>query len=208
METAPKNTPPNGSIHSRLDSHHARKLLLLLLIVTVLFFDLMILGWGRMIAREFQGAPQISQKAPNHFQMNISRMTRGYPIEKMTPYIARQNKTTAAFLVSVAKQESDWGKHAPVLDGRNCYNYWGFRGQAPRMSQDGFTCFNSPQQAVATVANRFNDLIQNSGLTTPRKMVVWECGWDCANRPERETSTWINGVSYYFNKINPNNLQG
>lgn len=207
--TIKNNLPPKSPLYQQFDSHHARKLILLFLIVMVLFFDLMILGWGQMMEREFQVLPQISLRKPNYLQINIRRLTRGYPIEKMTPYIARQNKMTAAFLVSVAKQESDWGKYVPVLNGQNCYNYWGFRGQAPRMSRDGFTCFDSPRQAVATVANRFNDLIKNSDLTTPKKMIVWECGHDCANRPEQETSTWINGVSYYFDKINPvGNNQG
>ncbi|MDR3559134.1 MAG: hypothetical protein P4L58_01890, partial [Candidatus Pacebacteria bacterium] len=199
-------TPENPFRH-RFDSHGARKIILLFLIVLVLFFDLVILGWSKMIAREFK-PQQISQNLPTPMERNIGRMTRGYPIEKMTPLIARQNKTTAAFLVSVAKQESDWGNHVPVLDGQDCYNYWGFRGQSVRMSHDGFTCFDNPQQAVNTVAKRFNNLINNSSLDTPQEMVVWECGHDCANRSSQETSTWINGVSYYFDKLCPNRDQG
>jgi hypothetical protein len=204
--TAQKTTSASDSRHP-FDSYIARKFILLFLIVLVLLFDLMILGYSKIISQEFS-AKKISQRLPNPLERPINRLTQGYPIEKMTPLIARQNKTTAAFLVSVAKQESDWGKHVPVLNGQDCYNYWGFRGQAPRMSHDGFTCFDSPQQAVQTVAKRFNDLISNSNLNTPQKMVVWECGHDCANRPDQETSTWINGVSYYFDKLCPDENKG
>ena len=207
MKPITQKYTPENSTPCPLDSPNARKIILLLLIVTVLSFDLMLLGYGKMINREFP-SQKISQKLPNPMEQNINRLTQGYPIEKMTRLIASQNKTTAAFLVSVAKQESDWGKHVPVLNGQDCYNYWGYRGQASRMSREGFTCFDNPQQAVQTIAKRFNNLINNSNLDTPQKMVVWECGHDCANRPDQETSGWINGVSYYFNQLSPNKNQG
>jgi hypothetical protein len=70
------------------------------------------------------------------------------------------------------------------------------------MTWDGYTCFDSPRQAVNTISQRFNELINDSGLGTPRKMVVWKCGWDCSGQDPAGVEKWIRDVDYYYQKIN------
>jgi hypothetical protein len=111
----------------------------------------------------------------------IGQMVKGYPIEKMVPYIAEQDQTVAAFIVAIARKESGWGVHVPVLNGQDCYNYWGYRGKRVLMGSGGHTCFNSPKDAVETVAKRINTLVDQHGITTSSAMVkIWKCGGNCA----------------------------
>ena len=134
---------------------------------------------------------------------DIRKMTEGYPIEKMAPFIAKQDKIVAAFLVGIAKKESDWGKRVPILNGQDCYNYWGYRGIRKRMGTDGHTCFDSPEDAVKTVAKRLNFLVGNEKLDTPKKMVVaWKCGWDCSWDSKEAVRKWVSDVDHYFKKFN------
>ena len=64
-------------------------------------------------------------KSQKELEKDIKDMVKGYPIEKMVPYIAEQDRTVAAFIVAIARKESSWGVHVPVLNGKDCYNYWG-----------------------------------------------------------------------------------
>ena len=134
----------------------------------------------------------------------IRKIVKGYPIEKMAPYIAKKDRTVAAFMVSIARKESSWGVHVPVLKGQDCYNYWGYRGQRKLMGTGGHTCFNSPQDAVDTVAKRIQTLVEKYGNTTPAKMVEpWKCGYDCeATGGRAAANKWISDVAMYFNKLN------
>ena len=134
---------------------------------------------------------------------DIAKMTKGYPIEKMAPFIAQQDKAIAAFLIGIAKKESDWGKHVPVLKGEDCFNYWGYRGVRKKMGSGGHTCFNSPKDAVDTVAKRLKFLVSNEKLDTPKKMVVvWKCGYDCSWDSKEAVKKWVSDVDYYFKKFN------
>jgi hypothetical protein len=200
MENKDQKIIPEQPFRHRLDSHTWRKFILLFLIAFALSFDLLFLNLGKQLSKE-----TIETKIQNNptplWANNIHTLTDGYPIEKMIPYIARRNKMTAAFLVSVAKQESNWGVHVPVLDGKDCYNYWGFRLASSKMTQDGYTCFDSPRQAVTVVSNRFDDLINNAGLDSPKDMVVWKCGFSCSGFDPQGVSDWINNVDYYFKKF-------
>ena len=136
-------------------------------------------------------------------EKEIRKMVKGYPIEKMAPYIAKKDRTVAAFMVSIARKESTWGVHVPVLNGQDCYNYWGYRGQRKLMGTGGHTCFNSPQDAVDTVAKRLGTLIEEYGKDTPAKMVIWKCGSDCeATGGQAAANKWISDVAMYFNKLN------
>lgn len=128
---------------------------------------------------------------------NLRNLVAGYPIERMVPYIAKQNKLIAAFLISIARKESTWGEHAPHLDGRDCYNYWGYEGSYNPVG--GYSCFDSPKQAVSVVSRRLQTLIDQK-LTTPARMIVWKCGGNCA--ADSGASDWIAAVSQYFYKLN------
>ncbi len=137
----------------------------------------------------------------------IAEMTKGYPIEKMAPYIAQQDRMVAAFMVGIAKQESSWGVHVPVdSEGNDCYNYWGYRGKRAKMGTGGHTCFDSRQDAVETVAKRLQFLVSQEKMTTPGKMVVvWKCGYDCSWDKKENVLRWVDSVNYYFNKFDDNN---
>lgn len=134
-------------------------------------------------------------------QSKIEAYVHGYPIVDMAPYIAKQDRKTAAFLLGIAKKESNWGVHYPKLDGRDCYNYWGFRGDEGEITWDGYSCFSSPEEAVRTVGSRIHYLIYDAKLDTARKMVVWKCGQSCAAQNPVGVSKWIRDVNMYFQKF-------
>jgi hypothetical protein len=134
------------------------------------------------------------------FEEEIREIVKGYPIEKMIPEIAKQDRIVAAFLVAIAKKESGWGVHVPVYQGQDCYNYWGWRGGNP-VGSGGHTCFNGPKEAVDTVAKRIEFLVSNKKLDNPKKMIVWKCG-DCGWDSTAAMQSWINTVDMYFRKLN------
>lgn len=134
-------------------------------------------------------------------EANIAEMVKDYPIEQMVPFILEKDNLTAAFLVSIAKKESNWGKRVPVLDGEDCFNYWGYRGIRDRMGTGGHTCFDSPEDAVDTVGKRITTLIKKYNLTTPADMIIWKCGSSCAGHSDYGVRKWILDVGYYFEKI-------
>ncbi len=130
----------------------------------------------------------------------IKNMVKGSPMEQMVPYIAKQDRTVAAFLVGIAKKESNFGRRVPVLNGQDCYNYWGYRGIRDRMGSGGHTCFNSPEDAVNTVAGRLSELVK-ADIDTPQEMVIWKCGSSCATHSDYSVQKWISDVNMYFKQL-------
>ena len=147
-------------------------------------------------ANEEAGAKQKEMEA------EIMAMVKGYPIEQMVPEIAKKDRIIMALLVAIARKESSWGVHVPVLDGKDCYNYWGYRGIREKMGTGGHTCFDSPKDAVDTVAKRIEFLVSQEKLNTPAKMIVWKCGYDCSWDSKAAVQKWITDVDYYFQKLN------
>lgn len=145
--------------------------------------------------------PTAFRPKPSPLENEITEMTKGYPIEEMAPYIANQDQDVAAFLVSIAKKESNWGKRVPVLDGHDCYNYWGYRGKSDRMGTGGHTCFKNRKEAVAKVSKRIETLVKEKKLDTPSEMIVWKCGSSCSGHSQESVSKWIADVSFYFKKL-------
>lgn len=138
----------------------------------------------------------------NALEKEILAMVKGYPIEAMVPEIAKQDRIVAAFMVAIAKKESSWGVHVPVYQGQDCHNLWGWRGKNP-VGSGGHTCFDSPEDAVDTVATRIAILIDEYGRNTPAKMVVWKCGRDCeATGGQAAANKWISDVNLYFKQLN------
>ena len=135
------------------------------------------------------------------YEENIRQMVKGYPIEDMLPYILEKDRLTAAFLIGIAKKESNWGTRVPVLNGQDCYNYWGYRGVRRMMGTGGHTCFNSRQDAVDTVAKRLDNLIHSEQLNTPEKLVVWKCGFSCQGHSRESVRKWIADVDMYYSKF-------
>lgn len=131
--------------------------------------------------------------------VDVNEMLDGYPMVEMAPYIARENREVAAFLVAIAKKESGWGTHTPKLNGEECYNYWGFRQKRERMGSGGHTCFDSPEEAVTVVSLRIKDLIKK-GHDTPNKMIVWKCG-SCNGQARIGSQKWIQDVDMYYQEM-------
>lgn len=136
------------------------------------------------------------------FEKEIIRIIKGSPMEKMAPLIAKQDRTVAAFLVGIAKKESNFGRRVPVLNGEDCFNYWGYRGIRTRMGSGGHTCFDSPQDAIETVGGRLGRLV-SADVDTPQEMVLWKCGSACAS--DSGAQKWIDDVSSYFSELKKDN---
>lgn len=139
--------------------------------------------------------------ARNEFKGKIENMVAGFPIAKMSKQIVRQDKTTAALMVAIAKKESNWGKRKPVLNGQDCFNYWGYREKRDRMGSGGHTCFDSPEDAVATVSKRINTLVTEYERNTPEKMIIWKCGLSCNKDNQANVKKWISDVDIYYQKL-------
>lgn len=149
-------------------------------------------------SREIVGEYSVDQFATRE---NIKELVKDQPMEAMTNEVAKRDMHTAAYLVAIAKKESNLGKFSPQKEGRDCFNYWGFRGTY-NQTASGYSCFDSPEQAVAVVGDRIQYLTQLQKLDTPRKMVVWKCGSSCAGHGESNVNKWISDVDFYFDKIN------
>lgn len=142
-----------------------------------------------------------SDAADAEYQEGVRNLVAGYPIEEMLPYIFEKDRVTAAFLIGIAKKESNWGKRRPVLDGQDCFNYWGYRGQRRLMGSGGHTCFNSRKDAVDTVAKRLETLISSERLNTPAKLIVWKCGMSCEGHGRESVEKWISDVDAYYSEM-------
>lgn len=148
------------------------------------------------------GVTYSNVKTMSPLEKKIRTLVKGYPIETMAPYIAKQEPRVASLLVGIAKKESAWGKRKPVLDGQDCYNYWGFRQDSERMGSGGHTCFDSPLQAVEEVSKRLVQMVNEEKLDTPKKLVVWKCGYGCLDREKTASEQkWIRDVNYYYEKM-------
>ncbi len=143
----------------------------------------------------------LEEKDNKKFAKKVKKMVKGYPIEKMLPYILKQDRLTAIFLIAIAKKESNWGKRVPVLNGKDCYNYWGYRGKRERMGSGGHTCFDSRRDAIDTVGKRLHKLIYDYGRNTPGSLVVWKCGNSCSTHSKSSVKKWISDVDLYFKKL-------
>ncbi len=136
------------------------------------------------------------------FENKVRNMVAGFPIEAMTTIISEQNKTTAAFLVGIAKKESNWGKRIPrAEDGTDCYNYWGYRGAGSRGIAMGHGCFGSPEEAVGIVGGRLDTFVNEYKFRTAEDLIVWKCGWSCDGHSNQSVKKWIADVGYYTRKF-------
>lgn len=167
---------------------------------------------GKGFLRKYEKAEKICRedklKKENRPQEKIkssaeeiyANLVKGHPIEMMVSKISEKDKDVAAFLIGIAKKESDWGTHSPQKDGRDCFNYWGYRG-GYNSTDSGYSCFDSSDQAVEIVSARIKELI-GKNINTPQKMVVWKCGSSCAGHDPAGVKKWISDVSLYYDKLN------
>ena len=147
------------------------------------------------------------QKTPREIEIDnlkkdLNALVNGSPIEKMVPYIAQKDRTTAAYIIGIAKKESNWGNRKPVLAGQDCYNYWGFRLERARMGSGGHTCFNNPKEAVNVIAGRIEQIIERNNAQSAKSMLVWKCGSDCsATGGQASADKWAADVDMYAKKV-------
>lgn len=177
---------------------------LLLVIGIILVSSMIILQNMTKVEEKVQAQPKVAgiESTRNVVrEKEINDMVAGYPIERMTKYIAKQDPKVAAFLIAIAKKESAWGERKPVLDGEDCFNYWGFRLKSDRMGSGGHTCFDSPEEAVTIVGSRINHLVNEEKIDTPKEMVIWKCGYRCDGPEAAGSEKWIRDVDYYYKKL-------
>lgn len=173
------------------------------LIIAIIFLETFLIVSKQVWHDRVESQPVVIQETPKRnlaLEKEIDEMVKGYPIENMTPYIANYDREIAAFLVGIAKKESNWGKRKPVLAGEDCYNYWGFRAKSDRMGSGGHTCFDNPEEAVDAVATRIEEMVNEENLDTPKKMVVWKCGYNCTH-PTASVKKWEQDVDYYYSQL-------
>jgi hypothetical protein len=178
----------------------------ILVLVVMIIFMITIMVFSNIINSRKQN--QFIEPANNNQRKNvalekeISQLVQGYPIARMMPYIFQKDPKIAAFLVAIAKKESNWGKYKPVLDGRDCYNYWGFRLKTDKMGSEGHTCFDSPREAVDTVAARLDEMVNEEKIDSPKDMIVWKCGYGCRDEIKSASEQkWIRDVDFYYAKL-------
>lgn len=171
-----------------------------LLIVLLDSLVLFVYAFNKDIQKESQ-VVVVRAEVNRELENEIREMVKGYPMENMVLYIAQKDETVAAFMVSIAKKESNWGERVPMLDGQDCYNYWGYREKRERMGTGGHTCFNNPREAVNTVAKRISELVYKNKLNTPGRMITWKCGSSCASHSPESVNKWISDVDWYFQKL-------
>jgi hypothetical protein len=131
---------------------------------------------------------------------NIEKLVGNKPMKNMVSEISSRNPKTASYLVAIAKHESNLGKFSPKKDGKDCFNYWGFRGTYNR-TDSGYSCFDSPEQAVLVVGDRIQGLTEIENITTPEEMLVWKCGVSCASHDPGDVMRWKRDVDFYYKKI-------
>jgi hypothetical protein len=143
----------------------------------------------------------VENRSYDEFENEIREMVKGYPIELMIPNIMEKDQIVAAFLVGIAKKESNWGKRVPLYQGQDCFNYWGYRGPN-RTGTGGHSCFATRKEAIDTVAKRLEWLVENQNRNTPEKMIIWKCGSSCASHGREDVLKWISDVNIYFHQLN------
>lgn len=144
---------------------------------------------------------KIQEEKQEEFEKEILKYIKGRPMEAMAPYIAREDRKVAAFLVGIAMKESKFGVYAPHSGtGRDCFNYWGYRGRE-NTTASGYSCFNSPEHAVQVVGKKIATLVDR-GISNPAEMISWKCGSSCAGHGAENVRKWIADVGIYFSKIN------
>jgi hypothetical protein len=143
---------------------------------------------------------QRESEPENSQRQKYQELVAGSPLEAMVPFIAKCDSETAAFLIAIAKKESDFGRHSPKKEGTECFNYWGYRGSY-NQTDSGYSCFDSPEQAISVVGERIRELIDRK-IDTAEKLIVWKCGSTCAGHDPAGVRKWISDVALYHAKAN------
>jgi len=190
-----------------LESFGGHRLKMLVLIFLIAFTGYVLLfrqNYAKifLVQKNERGEKTIQELKQEKLGQDLRGLVAGHPIERMIPYIAQKDRKTAAYLIGIAKKESAWGERRPVLAGKDCYNYWGFRMERERMGSGGHTCFDSPREAVNVVSRRIAEIIERNDAESAKDLLVWKCGNDCASTGGRAAADkWAMDVDYYAEQI-------
>ena len=147
-------------------------------------------------------AKYLEIEASKDFNRKVKELVKGYPIEHFLPYLLNEDHEVVSFYIAIARKESNWGKRVPVLNGKDCYNYVGYRGKSEKMGTGGHTCFANREEAVRVVSRRIEELIKKYGRDTAKEMVVWKCGSDCnATGGQAAANKWISDVDTILKEL-------
>lgn len=136
----------------------------------------------------------------NDLQKEVARIVKGTPMSAMVDAISGKSRPVAAFIVGIAMKESKFGVYSPKLAGRDCFNYWGFKGGG-KTTSGGYSCFSSPDEAVNAVGNKIEKMVAK-GVRSPAQAISWKCGSSCAGHGQANVQKWISDVGINFYKIN------
>jgi hypothetical protein len=145
-------------------------------------------------------AEKKSDSGDKDLKEDIEKIVKNTPMAAMTEAISQKPRPVAAFLVGIAMKESKFGIYSPKKGGRDCYNYWGFKGGGTTVA-DGYSCFSSPEKAVDAVSGRIEKMVAK-GIRTPAQAIGWKCGSSCAGHGAANVQKWISDVAINFYKIN------
>ncbi|MDD5489137.1 MAG: hypothetical protein PHP25_00440 [Candidatus Moranbacteria bacterium] len=151
---------------------------------------------------EYQKDLAKSAEAPdaNDLKKDVQKIVKNTPMAAMVDPISEKDRTVAAFIVGIAMKESKFGVYSPKLAGRDCYNYWGFKGGGKTVA-GGYSCFASPEQAIDAVGGKIEKMVAK-GVRTPAQAISWKCGSSCAGHGQANVQKWISDVAINFYKIN------
>lgn len=130
---------------------------------------------------------------------DIAKIVKGTPMAAMVNSIAEKDRLVAAFIVGIAMKESKFGVYSPHIGGRDCFNYWGLKAGG-KTTAGGYTCFNSPDEAVSVVGKTVEKMIAR-GVRSPAQAISWKCGSSCAGHGAENVRKWIVDVGINFYKI-------
>ncbi|HBB37422.1 MAG: hypothetical protein UX02_C0001G0322 [Candidatus Moranbacteria bacterium GW2011_GWC1_45_18] len=145
-------------------------------------------------------AKSASAPAASDLKEDVEKIVKNTPMAAMIDPISEKDRTVAAFIVGIAMKESKFGVYSPKLAGRDCYNYWGFKGGGKTVA-GGYSCFASPEQAVDAVGGKIEKMVAK-GVRTPAQAISWKCGSSCAGHGAANVQKWISDVAINFYKIN------
>ena len=136
----------------------------------------------------------------NNLKEDVEKIVKNTPMAAMTDAISQKPRPVAAFIVGIAMKESKFGVYSPKKGGRDCYNYWGFKGGGTTVA-GGYSCFSSPEQAIDAVGGKIEKMVAK-GVRTPAQAISWKCGSSCAGHGAENVRKWISDVAINFYKIN------
>ncbi|OGI26691.1 MAG: hypothetical protein A2359_03375 [Candidatus Moranbacteria bacterium RIFOXYB1_FULL_43_19] len=145
-------------------------------------------------------AKSVSKPATSDLKEDVAKIVKNTPMAAMVDPISEKDRTVAAFIVGIAMKESKFGVYSPKIAGRDCYNYWGFKGGGKTVA-GGYSCFSSPDEAVDAVSGRIEKMVAK-GVRTPAQAISWKCGSSCAGHGAANVQKWISDVAINFYKIN------